>query len=284
MLELKKIEASPGLVFDAWIEGPADGDLVLLLHGFPHSRHTWREQVSALAAAGYRAVAPDQRGYSLGARPDPGDLANYALDRLVEDALAIADVCARPGGRFHLVGHDFGGQVAWAAAAARPQGLASLTILSRPHPNAFTAAVRSDEDQQRRSGHHTSNLDPATAQRILADDASRLRSSMAASHVPAASIQDYLSVVGNEGAMEAALAWYRAGGLDATLPPTEPPTLYLWGDADSSVGRRAAEDTAAHVRGDFRFEVLPGVGHFSADQVPGRVTELLLQHIRRHPA
>ena len=286
MLQVQKITTASGLAFDAWIEGPADGELVLLLHGFPQSRHTWREQVRALAAAGYRAVAPDQRGYSPGARPDPGDLANYHFDRLVGDALDIAAICADPRRRFHLVGHDWGGQVAWGVAARHPRRLASLTILSRPHPTAFIAALEApDGEQKHRSRHHRAFLDPATTHLLVEDGARRLRRNLMAAHIPAAAIDDYVSVLGNPAAMEAALAWYRAQvGLRASLGSVAVPTMYIWGDADETVGRMAAEGTASYVSAPFRFEVLPGIGHFSTDQAGPRITELLLDQIRQFPA
>ncbi len=129
-IETRKIvAAASGLTFTADVAGPTDGPLVLLLHGFPESRHSWREALPALAKAGYRAVAPDQRGYSAGARPDPADLSNYAFDRLVTDALEIAAAAGYDGKRFHLVGHDWGGQVSWGVANAHPERLAPLTVL-----------------------------------------------------------------------------------------------------------------------------------------------------------
>ena len=283
-MDTRKITTRSGLVFDAWCEGPPDGPLVILLHGYPQSRHAWREQVPALAAAGYRAVAPDQRGYSPGARPDPADLSNYGYDRLIADVIDMADG-AGARGRFHLVGHDWGGQVAWGVAARHPDRLASLAILSRPHPTAFVAALTGDPEQKHRSRHHRAFLDPATAAMLLADGASRIRTNLAAAGVPPSAIDDYLSVLGTPAAMEAALAWYRApAGLRVPLGAISVPTLYIWGDADETVGRMAAEGTAAHVTGPYRFEVLPGIGHFSTDQAPGRVTELLLEHLERHPA
>src|SRR5260370_39141018 len=98
------IKTASGLTFTADVAGPTDGPLVLLLHGFPESRHSWRAALPALAAAGYRAVAPDQRGYSPGARPDPADLANYAFDKLVADAIEIAGAAGYDRQRVHLVG------------------------------------------------------------------------------------------------------------------------------------------------------------------------------------
>ena len=254
---------------------------MLLLHGFPQSRHTWRAQLPALAANGYRAVAPDGRGYSPGVRPDPADLSAYEASRLVADVLDIAR--AEGADRLHLVGHDWGGQVAWMVAAQHPDRLASLTVLSRPHPAAFQQALTADADDQRhRSRHHQAFLDPATAGLLLDDDAQRLRSLLAGSGVPDDHVDEYVSVVGDPDAMEAALAWYRAArGLGLpTLGPVTVPTLYLWGDADTSVGPAAAHATAEFVAAAYRFEVLPGVGHFVTDQQPGTVNRLLLEHLR----
>src|SRR3954468_14729747 len=121
MPHLSQITISPGLTFDTLIAGSPDAPLVLLLHGFAESMHCWRAQVTALADAGYRAVAPSQRGYSPGARPDTSDAANYHIDRLMDDAMAIAAACGYGGGRFHLVGHDWGGSIAWSLADRFPR-------------------------------------------------------------------------------------------------------------------------------------------------------------------
>jgi pimeloyl-ACP methyl ester carboxylesterase len=275
--------------FTAEVAGPSDGELVLLLHGFPQSRHTWRHQVPALAIAGYQAVAPDGRGYSPGVRPDPtSGLEAYGIDRLVADVLDLVAACGLDrSDRFHLVGHDWGGQVAWVVAARHPQRLVSLTVLSRPHPGAFRLALRDDVDDQRhRSRHHRAFHDPDTARLLLADDARRLRRLLVDSQVPPSSIDEYLSVLGSTDALEAALAWYRAAGtlsaIDAGVVVV--PTMYLWGDEDASVGRAAAEGTAAFVTGDYAFHPLAGVGHFATDQAPEVVTDLLLAHLRSHPA
>jgi pimeloyl-ACP methyl ester carboxylesterase len=284
MTELRKITTASGLTFDAATAGPEGGALVLLLHGFPQSRHTWREQLPALAAAGYLAVAPDQRGYSPGARPDPKDLDNYHYDRPVGDVLEIAAALGRTG-RFHLVGHDWGGQVAWGVAARHPDRLASLSILSRPHPAAFIRALQNDPEQKHRSRHHRAFLSAETGQLLLAENAKRLRGNLAEAGVPPAAIDEYVSVLGSPEALEAALAWYRSqAGLRVALGKITVPTLYIWGDADATGGRAAAEGTAEEVSGAYRFEVLPGIGHFSTDQVPERVNALLLQHIARYPA
>src|SRR3982074_2736638 len=126
MTQLEKITIAPGLTFDALVAGAPDAPLVLLLHGFAESMHTWGAQVAALAAAGYRAVAPSQRGYSPGARPDTNDTANYHIDRLMDDAMAIVAAGGYGDRRFHLVGHDWGGSIAWSLADRFPQRLAGL--------------------------------------------------------------------------------------------------------------------------------------------------------------
>lgn len=286
MSELRQIATGPGLVFDVLADGRADAPLVLLLHGFAESFHTWRAQLPALAAAGYCAVAPSQRGYSPGARPDTRDPSNYEFDHLVSDAMAIVSACGHDGRRFHLVGHDWGGSLAWSIADRCPERLASLTVLSRPHPNAFNRALAlPDGDQARRSSHHRWFLEPDAGARVLRDDARWLRERWTANGVPAAAIEAHLGVIGNAAAMEGALAWYRArGAIRTPLGNIRMPTLYVWGDADDTVGRAAAEGTRECVSAPYRFEVLPGVGHFAADQAPERVNALLLAHLAAHPA
>jgi pimeloyl-ACP methyl ester carboxylesterase len=283
--QLEQITTAPSLTFDALTAGAPNAPLVLLLHGFAESMHCWRAQVSALDAAGYRAVAPSQRGYSPRARPDTRNTANYHIDRLMDDAMAIAAACGYGERRFHLVGHDWGGSIAWSLADRFPQRLASLTVLSRPHPNAFNRALQMpDGEQAQRSRHHKAFLEPDAADVVLADDARWLRERLAANGVPADAIEKHLGVLGNKDAMEAALAWYRArGAIRGPLGVIEVPTLYIWGDADDTVGRIAAEGTSDFVSAPYRFEVLPGVGHFAADQAPERVNELLLQHLAAHP-
>jgi pimeloyl-ACP methyl ester carboxylesterase len=269
--------------FTAEVAGAADAPLVLLLHGYPQTRHTWREQVPTLGAAGFHAVAPDQRGYSAGVRPDPAaGLAAYGIDRLAGDVLDLAAASGHGATPFHLVGHDWGGQIAWVVAHRHPERVASLTVLSRPHPAAFRRAFREDADKQKyRSRHHKAFHDPGTATRLLEDGGRRLRRQLRESHVPEAACEEYLSVLGDPGALEAALAWYRAAGALASMEvgPVTVPTLYVWGENDHSVGRAAASYTAEHVTGPYRFEVLPGIGHFVTDQIPAAVTRLLLSHL-----
>jgi len=286
MPSLEQITIAPNLTFDALAAGDSGAPLVLLLHGFAESMHCWDAQVDALAAAGYRAVAPSQRGYSAGARPDPNEPSNYHIERLMDDAMAIVAASGHGDQRFHLAGHDWGGSIAWALADRFPERLASLTVLSRPHPNAFNRALQMPGGEQaQRSKHHRAFLEPDAADVVLQDDARWLRERLAANGVPASAIARHLVVLGNKPAMEAALAWYRArGAIRGPLGPIRVPTLYIWGDADDTVGRTAAEGTVDFVAAPFCFEVLAGVGHFAADQAPDRVSELLLAYVAAYPA
>ncbi len=275
------IEAN-GLRFTAGVAGPVDGPLVLLLHGFPQTRHTWRAELPALAAAGFRSCAPDQRGYSAGARPEGID--SYRTELLVADALAIADSFGAE--RFHVVGHDWGGALAWFIAARHAERVISLSVISRPHPAAFISAMRDDPDQPHRSRHHPAFQRPEATDDLLADDAARLRRALARGAVPDADIDAYLATLGHRDALDAAMNWYRAMGRSelqfAGTPSVGVPTMFVWGNQDATVGRMAAEKTADFVTGPYRFAELGGINHFVTDEAPGAFTGLLLAHLAEH--
>lgn len=285
MIRVQPVTTGPGLTFDVALAGAPEAPLVLMLHGFAVSRHVYDVQLPALAEAGYVAAAPNQRGYSPGARPDPSDPARYDIGLLIQDALDLVAALGHGARRFHLVGHDWGGSLAWEIAARWPERLASLTMLSRPHPNAFRRALAEDPEQPHRSRHHKAFLAPDAAATVLAEDCAWLRTRHAAQGMPPAQTEKHLSVLGNPAAMEAALAWYRARGVARSpVDPVRVPTLYIWGDRDDTVGRMAAEGTRDFVTGPYRFAPLPGVGHYPSDQAPEAVNRLLLDHLAAHPA
>ena len=268
------------LVFDALVAGPPGGEPVLLLHGFPQSSWSWRAQVEALAEAGYRAVAPDQRGYSPGARPESVD--DYRIDLLVGDVLGVADAVGAE--RFHLVGHDWGGAVAWNVAGRHPDRLRTLTVLSTPHPRAMRRALDGEVggDQSTRSGYMELFRSPGSESIFLADDAKLLHQMYPASGMPAGAEAPYIEALGTAEALGAALNWYRAASIADVdgLGPITTPTMYVWSTEDIALGREAAEATADAVDGPYRFEVLDGVSHWITEQVPDRVNELMLDHLR----
>ncbi len=275
------------LTFSARMAGREDAPLVLCLHGFPQTSFAYRHQLPALAGAGFRAVAPDQRGYSPGARFD--SVADYTVDHLVGDIVDLAD--ALDAQTFHLVGHDWGGAVSWLVAAAHPDRLVSLSILSRPHPFAFARAMRETETQAHRSRHHKAFQDPNTEDLLLENGARRLREALADQRVPPDAIDAYLNVLGEKSALTAALNWYRAAHGDLGhaserfrdgLAHISVPTLYVWGDEDATVSPEAAKWTASYVNAPYSFVTLPGVGHFSTDQAPQDVSQHLIRHISDH--
>jgi pimeloyl-ACP methyl ester carboxylesterase len=263
--------------FDALAAGPEDGRPVLLLHGFPESAAQWDHQLGALAAAGCRAVAPDQRGYSPDVRPET--VAEYALDELVADVFRIADALGWQA--FDLVGHDWGAVVAWAAAAGRPERVATLAALSVPHPTAFATAIRDDEDQMQRSAYIQLFRQAGTAERrLLADDAKALRR-IYDRKVPRTRVDDYVARFSEEGALTAALNWYRATKLSAMdVGWISVPTLYAWGTDDVAVGSTAALATERFVVGRYRFAMLEDLSHWLTEEAGGVVSGLLLEHLR----
>jgi pimeloyl-ACP methyl ester carboxylesterase len=264
------------LVFDAVATGPADGRLVLLLHGFPQTSWSWRLVMPALAAAGYRAVAPDQRGYSPGARPDGVEA--YAMPHLLGDALGLLDALGAETA--DVVGHDWGAAVAWQLATRHPERVRSLTAVSVPHPLAFVEALRTDADQRQRSQYMKDFQVEGAAEEALLHGDDGLRTLFG----PIPDAQPYLDLMAQPGVLTKCLSWYRAQPLADIegLGATQVPTLYVWSDADRALGRHAAEGTAAHVAAPYRFEVLPGVSHWIPEEAPEALSRLLLEHLAAH--
>jgi pimeloyl-ACP methyl ester carboxylesterase len=265
------------LRFRAMAEGPEDGELVLLLHGFPQTWWEWRHQLHALGAAGYRAVAPDQRGYSPGARPEGVEA--YHVDRLVEDVFGMAD--ALEADRFHLAGHDWGAIVAWHAAGARPDRLRTLTIVSVPHPAAFARALADPASEQATKSQYIAGFqEPGAGAGMVADDGAGLRFAFQASGLDD-DVDEHVRVLTQPGAIELALNWYRAfdfhGGV---LGPITVPTLFVWSDDDIAIAREGATWTADHVDAPYRFVALEGgVPHWIPEVEADRLSELLLEQV-----
>ncbi len=271
--------AANGFVFSALAAGPADGRPVLLLHGFPQTSRAWRSTLELLAAAGYRAVAPDQRGYADGARPT--DVAAYGIEHLVADALGMAD--ALGWDRFDLVGHDWGGAVAWHVAARHPERLRSLTVVSTPHPMALGAAIAGDAEQRGKSGYMRYFQKPGEPERLLLgeDGKGDVLRAVYVGAVDPSSVDAYVDRLSRPGVLTAAINWYRAMARTDTdgMAAVVTPTLYVWSTDDQALGRTAAEATAEFVTGPYRFEVLQGVSHWIPEQAPDELSRLLLEHL-----
>ncbi|SIS10906.1 alpha/beta fold hydrolase [Williamsia sterculiae] len=248
------------LEFDVRVSGPERAPTVLLLHGFPTTGACFDEVVPRLHDSGLRTVVPDQRGYSPGARPTAVEA--YRIDLLVSDAVGILDAVG--AGYAHVVGHDWGGLVAWHLAARHSDRVTGLVAASTGHPSAF-ASVAGDPDQRKRSAYIPKLIAPEAEDTLLADDAARLRAL-----VP----DDSVLPLTDRPALTGALNWYRAN-LTAdriktamSCPPVEVPTTMIWSENDTALGRDQAERSGRFVFSDFRFCALPGVDHWIPQRAP----------------
>ncbi|UAL10178.1 alpha/beta fold hydrolase [Caulobacter segnis] len=265
-----------GLAFDALTCGVPEDPLVLFLHGFPQFAWAWTPILQAVAGAGFWAVAVDQRGYADGARPPK--VADYHIDRLVEDVFGFADgLGAR---RFHLVGHDWGGILAWRAAADHPERLLSLSVISTPHTDAMLEAIAHDPAQTEMSAYigFFRLPDGAAEAGMLSDGAARLRSAYRGMLDPE-DLERHVERLSRPGVLTAALNWYRALDFEARIGPVAVDTLFVWGSADHALGPVAAAATADYVTGPYRFERLEGASHWLLEERVTEVAQFLLEHL-----
>lgn len=272
------------LVFDVVLAGPADGPVVVALHGFPQTAACWEQVIGPVAAAGYRVLAPNQRGYSPGARPD--ELDAYRTQRLVADVVGLADACGVD--RFHLLGHDWGALVGWRCAVEHADRLASFTALSVPHPRALAAAYVGDgtepSEQSQRSSYVATFRSEGAEELLLADGAAGLRFLYEAAGLTEQEASPHLAALSDETTLRSALAWYRANDLgEAMLPDVMVPTLFLWSTDDLAVARQGADGTADCVGGPYRFVVLDGVDHWIPDHAADAVVAEVLPWWAAHP-
>ncbi len=264
-----------GSRFDVTDRGPRDGPAVVCLHGFPQDSTAYDGVAPLLVERGMRVLAPDQRGYSPGARPTGRSA--YALPELVADVLALLDTAGIEAA--HVVGHDWGGAVAWALAGRHADRVLSLTALSTPHPAAMRgAALRSSQGV--RSAYMAVFQLPWLPETVaLADGGHLLRSALRASGLPAQRADHYAERMSEPGALRSALGWYRAilpsRGYGAGRIGV--PTGYLWGSRDPFFARAAAEGTRDFVRGQFTVRELPDAGHWLPETRPAEVADMVLE-------
>jgi pimeloyl-ACP methyl ester carboxylesterase len=267
------------LTFDVRADGPEDGRPVLLLHGFPQTSASWAAVTPRLTEAGLRTYAPDQLGYSPGARPAEVDA--YAMPNLAQVTADLMTALDVP--RADVVGHDWGANVAWILAAWHPDRVRSLTAVSVPHPAAYTAAFRADPEQKERSSYIRLFRQEGKAEEVLlADGARRLRRMLgteAETGIPAEAVDEYVAVLSAPGALTAALNWYRAMSSSPKVDPVDVPTTYVWSDGDVAIGRTAAEACANWATGDYRFVELTGVTHWVPEQAPKELAAAILDRI-----
>jgi len=275
VIRARKI-STRGFTFDA-LEAESGGEPVLLLHGFPETSLMWTGLMTVLSANGYHCLAPDQRGYSPGARPT--EVEAYRYEELVADALAFG---RELGDRFHLIGHDWGANVGWLTVATDPSPIASFTAMSIPHYAAWARSVYDDEAMAgyRRmlntwmtEGEGEASWTPELLRRIWAAK-------------PKDQTEKIIAQMTAPGAMTAALNWYRASRghkrvlEDFEMAQVNVPTLLIFGRND--IGQRSVADAASLMTGSYRV-VQPDGGHFIVDEKPKIVAEETLAHLRAHP-
>jgi pimeloyl-ACP methyl ester carboxylesterase len=270
--------SNDGLTFDVRDGGPPDGEPVVLLHGFPQDSSAFDRMAPLLHDAGLRTLAPDQRGYSPGARP--AGRSPYRIREVTGDVLALLDAAGLESA--HVVGHDWGGFVGWALGAWHPERVRTLTALSTPHPAAMTRAVLTS-DQGLRSTYVGAFQLPVLPERLLlARDGAVLRGVLSTGGLPDDLVDRYVGRMNEPGALSAALAWYRAVPLAArdTVGTVTVPTLHVWGTGDTFLGPAATAGTRRHVTGPYRLEVLDGVPHWIPELAAERTAELVVAHAR----
>ena len=277
---IERVEIDLGAhVHTALTCGPENGELVLLLHGFPETADCWTAQLTALGAAGYRALAPNQRGYASGARP--AEKRAYATEELVKDALDFANLHGAE--RFHVVGHDWGGVFAWHVASMEPDRVITLTSVTTPHPAAF-AEVLPRSTQLLRSSYIALFRTPWVAEHVLsAGEFTVLRTLLERSGLRSDFARRYIETLREPGAFTAALNWYRAAGTGTSrVGEIKVPTLYVWGGKDTALGPEAAQRTEKYVTGPYRFEALDDAPHWIPEERADDLNRLLLDFIQRH--
>jgi pimeloyl-ACP methyl ester carboxylesterase len=265
------------------------GPLVLLLHGFPETSYAWRKQMPALAAH-FRVVAPDLRGYGESERPRRA--VDYRAMTLVQDVIGLIRELGR--GRAHVVGHDWGGGLAWATAQHHPEVVDRLVVLNCPHPARFEHELRSLSRQLLRSWYILFFQLPLIPERVLLRDGAAplarmlRRSALRANTFTDDDLLEYRRAFSLPGAATAAINYYRALFRDAATGRTPPsatiidaPTLLIWAEKDVALGTELTTGMEALFSSEFRVEYVPNTSHWVMEERPELVNRLLLEFLGR---
>jgi pimeloyl-ACP methyl ester carboxylesterase len=268
--------------------GPKDGEVVILLHGFPEFWISWRHQITPLADAGFRVIALDQRGYNLSDMPN--NVADYRLDKLAGDIMNLLDLLHIE--RAHIAGHDFGASIAWLLISCYPTRFHSAVVLNVPHPRIFQQTLKTSKEQKRRSWYMFFFQFPLLPELWLRRKNFRaeinlLICSSRSRTFTDADLDAYRTAWSRPGALRSMVHWYRAG-IRFGLPRRKDdewrvsvPTLIIWGKEDIFLIPEMAQKSLEYCdRGQCL--ILPGVSHWINHEEPARVSNELIAHFKRH--
>jgi pimeloyl-ACP methyl ester carboxylesterase len=263
-----------GLTFDVYEGGPEDGQPVLLLHGFPQDHREYDPILPRLHEAGLRTYALDQRGYSPGARPEAVEA--YRLAEPTADVVAVLEALGLESA--HLVGHDWGAQVAWLVAGHHPEKVRTLTAVSVPHPRALGLAFRVRPTQRARFVYQAFFRSPVAEPLLLAGDGAVLKAMMRPIGERAAL---YADAMREPGRLTGGLNWYRALTAQALagMGVITVPTTYVWSDRDPVFRITAALRTADWVSADYQLVAMRGIGHWVPEEAPAALADAVLRRI-----
>jgi pimeloyl-ACP methyl ester carboxylesterase len=278
---------------DAVDHPTGDAPLVVLLHGFPGFWYGWRHQLDALADAGYKVVAPDMRGYNRSSQPEGVD--SYVMDELVADVRGLVEHLGYA--QAAVVGHDWGGGVAWETALREPDLVRKLVVLNAPHPEVFKRAIRRSPRQLLKSSYVFFFQVPWVPERVLeANDHRVVGQMLTDAATPAAftdaDIRRYKDAMARSGSMTGPLNYYRAstrqaageqlrsllGGSAPRQATVDVPTLVIWGEDDVALSVDLLDDLDEWVT-DLRIERLPDASHWVQADDPTRVNDLLVDFL-----
>ncbi len=264
--------------------GPKDGPVVLLLHGFPEFWYSWHKQIDPLAAAGFRVIVPDQRGYNLSSKPS--GVKSYALPELVSDVIAIADRLGQE--RFFLAGHDWGAAVAWSVALLNPDRVAKLAILNVPHPLVMRRYLMKNRRQLRKSWYMFFFQLPLLPEAFFAarnfhNGVASLVGSSRPGTFSAHDLAQYRAAWSQPGALTAMINWYRAAFRHSTPFPDRTVLVHtrmLWGVRDAFLMVEMAQDSLKYCT-QAELITFPDASHWLQHEEPARVSQLLSDFFRK---
>ena len=252
-----------------------EGEAVILLHGFPETSRMWYQLIPILANEGFKVIAPDQRGYSQGARPSK--ISDYTIDKLSKDITDIADAFQLE--KFHLIGHDWGSAVGWYTVSINADRIISWTALSVPHLDAFFESIATDKEQQRKSQYMSFFKKPILPELYFKifgykylKDIWRKSSTLEK--------EKYLEVFKQRGALKSSLNWYRANinNSNKLIGNIDTPTLILYGIKDMAIGEKSVDESAKYLKGEYNIEKLD-VGHWLIQESFESVSNSILKHL-----